>query len=223
LYDTGALAADKVLLPQLQGVGIRRLQMLVLSHHDSDHDGAASEMLRVVPADELLVGQAASAGLRQHVLCRPGRHWLWDGVQFEVMGPVPGIITPGNNAQSCVLRIASREHSLLLAGDIPAGVEQLLIARYGSRLASSVLLAPHHGSKTSSSAVFLRSVMPDWVIVSAGYGNRYGHPHAAVIGRFRQQGIGVVRTDLQGAVDIRFERQLTLSGYRQTHRRYWRP
>jgi len=223
LYDTGALAADKVVLPQLRGVGIRQLQMLVLSHNDSDHDGAAGEVLNMVPADELLVGQPASAGARAHSQCRPGRRWDWDGVHFEILGPLPRIMTPGNNAQSCVLRLATRRHSLLLAGDIPAVVESALLARYGSALASSVLVAPHHGSQTSSSSEFLRSVMPHHVVVSAGYRNRYGHPHAAVMARFQKHGAGAVRTDLLGSLDIRFERQLTVTGYRLSRPRYWRP
>jgi len=223
LYDTGALAAEQVVLPQLVGVGLRRLQMLVLSHHDFDHDGATQDLLRTIPSDELMVGQTASAFGLAHTRCTPGRSWRWDGILFEVLAPLPQIMVSGNNPQSCVLRVANTHNALLLAGDIPTEVEAMLVERYGARLASTILIAPHHGSKTSSSALFLRTVAPEWAVVSAGYRNRYGHPHASVLAAYRTQGTKVVRTDQSGALEMIFDRNVTIHGIRQSIPRYWRP
>jgi len=223
LYDTGAMAADSVVLPQLAGRGVSRLDMLMLSHHDSDHDGAASEILQAVPSDALWVGQAASAVGRRATLCASGQQWRWDGVGFEVLAPLAQVPLAGNNPRSCVLRIATTHEAALLAGDIPAEVEATLVARHGARLASTVLLAPHHGSQTSSSALFLRTVAPRWGVISAGYRNRYGHPHASVLERFHAQGAQVARTDLGGALEIRLdEHAVEMSGLRQRSARYWR-
>jgi len=223
LYDTGALAADQVLLPQLTGLGVRHLDALVLSHHDSDHDGAAAEVVAALSVAELLVGQSASiVGRGAAARCAPGRRWSWDGIRFEVLAPLLASNLPGNNAQSCVLRIASQRQSMLLAGDIPAEVEAQLVERYGPHLASSVLLAPHHGSKTSSSLLFLRNVAPHWAVISSGYRNRYGHPHASVLANYHAVAAQVLRTDQLGALEIRLSDTVEVHGYRQTAARYWR-
>jgi competence protein ComEC len=220
LYDTGALDADSVVLPQLAGLGIRQLDRLMLSHHDSDHDGAAADIVEALPVNDVWVGQAASAAGAER--CLPGREWAWDGIHFEVMGPLSGISVQGNNPQSCVLRVAGAHHSILLAGDIPVQVESMLIERYGGRLASSVLFAPHHGSKTSSSPDFLRVVAPRFGVISAGYRNRYGHPHETVLAQYHAAGVNVVRTDHSGAIDIVLDQTVTLRHFRQAQPRYWR-
>ena len=170
-----------------------------------------------------MVGQTASAFGLAHTRCTPGRSWRWDGILFEVLAPLPQIMVSGNNPQSCVLRVANTHNALLLAGDIPTEVEAMLVERYGARLASTILIAPHHGSKTSSSALFLRTVAPEWAVVSAGYRNRYGHPHASVLAAYRTQGTKVVRTDQSGALEMIFDRNVTIHGIRQSIPRYWRP
>jgi competence protein ComEC len=226
LYDTGALPAGQVVLPQLAGGGVRSLDMLVLSHNDSDHDGAAGDVLQALPVRRLLVGQEASrlrAG-RSGERCRPGTRWSWDGVDFTVLAPLPGSTVAGNNARSCVLRITGRSGSLLLAGDIPAGEEARLVGRYGRMLTSTVLVSPHHGSKSSSSAAFLRAVAPRLIVVSCGYRNRYGHPHPAVLDRYRRLGIAVARTDALGALELDFSSASApaVAGWRMLSPRHWR-
>jgi competence protein ComEC len=225
LYDTGAMAGEWVLLPQLAGHGVRRLDALVLSHNDSDHDGAARDVLQALPVGRLLAGQAGSeqrAG-RAVELCRPGMRWRWDEVEFQVLAPLPGGAATGNNARSCVLRIAGRHGSLLLAGDIPAAEEVRLVKRYGQALASTVLVSPHHGSKTSSSSDFLRWVAPRRVVIACGYRNRYGHPHPSVLDRYRRFGLAVARTDQLGAIELELGPQQTLTAWRLASPRFWRP
>ncbi|MBV8046029.1 MAG: DNA internalization-related competence protein ComEC/Rec2 [Paludibacterium sp.] len=225
LYDTGLPAAEAVVLPNLLAAGVRRLDALVLSHHDADHDGAAPAIIRALPVATLWVGQADSA----HALgvafrpCRPGRRWQWDGVRFEMLWPDAAWREPGNNAYSCVLRVSGEYGSLLLTGDISQNEEAALVARYGRALASTVLVAPHHGSRSSSSPVFLRMVAPRWGVVSAGWRNRYGHPHERVLGHYRAMGITLLRTDRQGAIMLDFTAPPRVTGYRQVAPRHWRP
>lgn len=225
LYDTGALAAERVVLPHLYGNGIKYLDKLVLSHHDRDHDGAAPDIVRALPVTTVLAGQAET--WVSHSLpaqqCQPGIQWLWDGVHFEVLSPdKPHPHTP-KNAQSCVIRVQGYHQSVLLTGDIPAAIEHTLVTAQGKRLNSTLLIAPHHGSKTSSSDRFLDAVAPQWVAISAGYHNRYGHPHHDVVARYQKRGFSVLRTDLEGAITLDMDSRVTVTRFREQFARYWRP
>ncbi|TDR70552.1 competence protein ComEC [Paludibacterium purpuratum] len=225
LYDTGLPAAEAVVLPNLLASGVRRLDALVLSHHDADHDGGAPSLVEALPIGVLWVGQPESA----HVLgmpyrrCRPGLRWQWDGVRFELLWPDEHWRDSGNNSYSCVLRVSGTHGSLLLAGDIPREVEAQLVARHGRGLASTALIAPHHGSRTSSSPPFLQAVAPHWSVISAGWRNRYGHPHPLVLRHYRAVGTAALRTDRLGAITLDFSAPPTVSGYRLTAPRHWRP
>ncbi|WP_028536058.1 DNA internalization-related competence protein ComEC/Rec2 [Paludibacterium yongneupense] len=220
LFDTGALAAEAVLLPQLAGLGVSRLDMAILSHHDFDHDGAAPALLQAVPAERVLAGQPES--WRGAVPCRPGQRWQWDGVRFVMLAPASLPLESGNNARSCVLLVSGRYHAALLTGDIPAVVEEELVRQLGRGLAATILLVPHHGSRSSSSAAFLDAVRPRWAIVSAGYRNRFAHPHPEVLRRYRERGIRLLRTDLDGAITLEAGALPTVSTFRGDFPRYWR-
>jgi competence protein ComEC len=136
---------------------------------------------------------------------------------------------PKPNALSCVLRIAAGGQSALLVGDIERPQEAALLAREGGGLRSTVLLAPHHGSKTSSSADFLQAVQPEWVLIQAGYRNRYGHPAAEVVARYKALGesyidarhLEVVDTPHCGAFTWQSKLPHNGSCARETGRRYW--
>jgi len=174
--------------------------------------------------------------------CQAGQHWEWDGVKFWVLFPARGadalpIRDQDRNGRSCVLRVVAADgSSVLLAGDLPAKEERALVAQFaapsdsadrgllhldGASLASQVLLAPHHGSKTSSSQALLDAVRPQWVVIQAGYRNRFGHPHAQVLERLTMP---VLRTDLQGAVQFRWPLPggpPVMTDFWASHRRYW--
>jgi competence protein ComEC len=111
---------------------------------------------------------------------------------------------------------------MLLTGDIERASEAELVAR-GAPLHSDVLLVPHHGSRTSSTAGFLGAVAPRWAIVAAGYRNRFGHPNPDVLSRYREAGVTIVRTDLDGAVSVRLSASsVELATQRASQPRYWR-
>ncbi|MEJ8676575.1 DNA internalization-related competence protein ComEC/Rec2 [Chromobacterium amazonense] len=222
LFDTGAGDAGRVVLPQLRGLGVASLDALLLSHHDADHDGAAEGVLREMPARRLLAGQPQTLPVWPARPCRQGDAWTWDGVRFEVLAPWPDMQPTEDNAHSCVLRVAGAKHALLVSGDAPAQVEEALVAHYGERLRSTVLIAGHHGSRTSSSEVWLKAVRPRLAVVSAGYMNRYRHPHPAVLHRLRQQGIALLRTDLDGALTLELADAVDWQCLRLRQARYWR-
>jgi competence protein ComEC len=240
LYDTGPTygregegAGDRIIAPWLRHQGIHRLDRLVLSHEDRDHSGGAAELVRQFAVAGMTSSLPEGHALRSlpvaHETCTRGRHWQWDGVRFEILHPGPEeIATPGkvrSNARSCVLRISSPAGSALLTGDIEAAQEAQLVRLYGnSGLGSDVLMVPHHGSGTSSSAIFLDTVAPAVAVVQAGYRNRFRHPAARVVARYRARGIELLRTDHAGAMAIRFEpgRRRHIVRARTDDAPYWR-
>lgn len=233
LYDTGpryardADAGNRVILPYLKGRGIDRLDTLVVSHSDTDHAGGALSVLDQIRTGFLLSSLPESHPVVRrslmHALCVAGQRWIWDGVQFEMLHPSPGSYDyPGikPNARSCTLRIRAGKHSILLAGDIEAAQEAGLLAA-GAPLEATVLLAPHHGSGTSSSTAFLAAVRPAIAVFQVGYRNRYGHPKAEVYDRYGARNIERLRTDDTGAIRLSFGSSVKVERYRETNRRYW--
>jgi len=237
VYDTGprfSLESDaghRVLVPLLRARGVT-VDTVMLSHRDTDHVGGALAVLAMQPQAELMSSIEDGHELR---LVRPvkrcvaGQTWTWDGVRFDVLHPraedyaVPGQTTlPKSNAMSCVLRIASRNDAqvALLTGDIEAAQEARLVADTAP-LKSDWLLVPHHGSKTSSSPAFLDAVHPKLALVQAGYRNRFGHPVAPVMDRYRERGIEVVNSARCGAETWRSDRPREITCERMTGARYW--
>lgn len=213
LYDTGPRysadtdAGQRVLLPLLRAVGATPIDLLVLSHRDSDHVGGAQSLLAQGEVRAISSSLEDSHPLRRlakapHRRCAAGQQWTWDGVRFTVLHPMPqdysGSAKP--NALSCVLRVqAGNGASALLTGDIEAPQELALVERLGADLHSQVLMVPHHGSRTSSSTVFLHAVAPQVALAQAGYRSRFGHPAAAVVDRYRAAGVRFERSDRCGA------------------------
>jgi len=158
-----------------------------------------------------------------HVRCSAGQRWAWDGVDFEIVQPSPasyGDASLKPNARGCTLRVSAGPHAMLLAADIEAAQEAQLVAA-GAALRADVLLAPHHGSGTSSTALFLQAVRPSVAVFQVGYRNRYRHPKKEVYERYRDMGIARYRTDQTGAVTMQLGASLTVSKYRESNPRYW--
>ena len=167
------------------------------------------------------------AGSPPHVACRTGQSWEWDGVRFEVLHPTADTLNDRKrfavrpNALSCTLKISYRERAVLLTGDIEAPQERALLERARSALHADVLLAPHHGSGTSSTAEFLDAVRPSMAIFQVGYRNRYRHPKGEVMDRYQARDILPLRTDQSGAVRIEVDETLRIQRYRCERARYW--
>ncbi|MGH8400566.1 MAG: ComEC/Rec2 family competence protein, partial [Gammaproteobacteria bacterium] len=136
-------------------------------------------------------------------LCVKGQHWRWDGVKFEVLYPDLAAPSHGNDA-SCVLRVSSAGGSALLVGDLMKDGERRLVAQQAGRLSAQVLVAPHHGSNSSSSPVFVNAVAPALVLFPVGYRNRWGFPKATVMARYRAQGAALADSVHDGAIEVSF-------------------
>jgi competence protein ComEC len=202
-----------------------RVDTVLLSHRDSDHVGGAQAVLAMQPQAALISsmeeGHALHA-LRQPTRCVAGMHWQWDGVDFELLHPMPGDYDGAakSNALSCVLRVSTRRQAALLVGDIEAEQEASLLQR-GAALKADVLLVPHHGSKTSSSERFLDAVAPRIALVQSGYRNRFGHPAPSVVARYDARGIQLVDSPHCGAAAWRSAQPEQLQCQRESNRRYW--
>jgi competence protein ComEC len=271
LFDAGpgpesTHAGERVVVPYLQANGVYTPDTMVISHEDSDHSGGAPAVLQGVEVRQLLGGLVPSNGLwdkaravgADTVRCAAGQHWQWDGVDFSILWPDPGPLSGNPNAHCCVLRVSiagageSRGHaagspaaptvSALLAADIEAPVERILLARDRSALPAQILVVPHHGSKTSSTEPFLDSIEPLVAVFQVGYRNRFHHPNPGVFERYLGRHIELTRSDIDGAVQIMAQgtlaagiraqgnlgqgtppppATLTLERYRTAHHRYW--
>ena len=203
LYDTGA-GNDKgfsrgasAIVPALRAIQVNRLDKVVVSHADNDHAGGLQAIQEQLPIDSL----QASYPMPGSTACRKGAVWTWDGVRFEYLWPIAGQ-DGSENDNSCVLRIEAGGRSVLLTGDISENTERQLLASYGGWLSSEIILVPHHGSKTSSSAAFLQAVKPKLALVSSGFQNRFRHPNHQVVQRYHMQGAKVVNSVDSGWAEL---------------------
>ena len=210
-YPSGYDAGDAVVAP----VALRRhgrvITHLVLSHADIDHVGGAAAVLQRLSVRAVDAGEPAP-GISARP-CRRGDAWLWDGVRFRVLWPEGPAV--GNDA-SCVLEIDDGENRALLTGDVGKAAERRIAVR-----PVYLMMAPHHGSRTSSSAAFVARACPRVAIFSAGFRNHFGHPHPEVVERYRSIGAHMVTTGDVGAVSWRSDAPASLAAARDDWR-YWR-
>lgn len=232
LYDAGPKfsqhsdSGSNTILPYLRGEGVRHLDGLIISHDDLDHSGGASSVLSQLPVGWLSTSLPQDAPLlagASHTPCLAGQRWTWDGVSFELLAPAAKISADmKDNNRSCVLKVTSVHGSLLLPGDIERETEGWLLEAMPERLRADVLVAPHHGSKTSSAPDFVAAVQPRAVVFTVGYLNRFGHPKRAVVERYRDLGARLYRSDRDGALLLNFASDgITVQRWRDLRRRYW--
>lgn len=215
-FDTGAA----VVVPFLRHQGIKSVDTLLISHGDNDHIGGAKSVLKALPVKQVLSSDTKQ--LPNSKLCREGQSWEWDEVQFQILHPTVGQ-NGSRNDSSCVLHISSRYGTILLTGDIEHRAEISLTRRHADKLKADVLVAPHHGSRSSSSTVFVEQVFPKFVLFASGYQNRYHFPAPEVVSRYQAIGSEHYQTGIQGALSIRIDHQqdLTPFSWREQYRRIW--
>lgn len=208
LYDTGAHFpggfdyGDSIVAPYLRWQSITTINRLEISHGDNDHSGGADAIVRDFHVQSIYT---SAPKLIQHFhaqYCVAGQQWVWDGVHFTTFNP-PQYFPYADNNSSCVIQISNGKTALLLTGDIQQEAEYRLVHQYGMQLKSIVLVVPHHGSKTSSSRLFLQTVMPEYAIISTGKYNRYHLPAQNIMSRYLKYHIKTYNTADSGAIIIR--------------------
>lgn len=220
LYDTGPRlgdmdAGERIVLPTLRKLGVDKLDLMMISHDHLDHSGGAPAIRRGLPVGALIAGEPHA--LKGAQACEPGREWQWDGVTFTLWQWPQA---KDSNPASCVLLVEANGERLLLSGDIDAAAERELL-RSRPEWRAHWLQAPHHGSRTSSSRVFLESVQPRGVMISRGHGNAFGHPHREVSERYAALGLEVYDNALHGALHLPLGTFAGPIGWRQQSR-FWR-
>ena len=235
LYDAGPKfneqsdAGGRIVVPYLRGEGIKKLDGFIVSHNDIDHSGGAPSVLAQVPMGWFASSFTESDSFKlpaNALKCFAGQHWQWDGVSFEVLYPSWQSYNDANlsdNNRSCVVKISSQFGSILLTGDIEALAETSLLTASNDKLKSDVLIAPHHGSKTSSTVNFVQAVGAKQVIFTVGYLNRFKHPKPMIEKRYAESVALLYRSDYSGALLIDFAHKMPLQilAWRQAQPRYW--
>ena len=211
VYDTGAKFSaesdmgQSALLPFLRLQGVGKIDKLIISHGDNDHIGGAVSLMRGIPAEQVLTSVPQQLSEYSPVRCAAGQSWTWDKVRFTLLSPQHAFVSENDN--SCVLKIQSEQGAVLLTGDIEALAESWLIETYGNNLKANVLIAPHHGSNTSSTTGFLQAIQPEYVLIPAGHRNQFGHPHQDVLVRYKQIKAKWLTSADSGAITINVKRR----------------
>ena len=223
LYDAGPRFGDfdtgeRIVLPSLRALNVRHLDLMLLSHADNDHAGGALAIKAGMPVMRVISGEpqrlAEALGVEA---CESGQSWQWNEVTFRLWRWQRA---SSGNQQSCVLQIEAAGERLLLTGDIDVQAERALM-QADFPLASHWLLAPHHGSRTSSSQAFIDAVAARHVLITRSRHNAFGHPHPQVLARYQAAGVEVHDTALDGALHLSLGEHAAPHGLRREPR-FWR-
>jgi competence protein ComEC len=181
-YPGGYNMADAAVFPMLEYRGIRHLNYLVVSHKDKDHAANWQRIYQKYPQTHIVSSAPLTVDTQ---ICQRWQQWDWGPLQLTVLSPQHS--SGGEiNEDSCVLRISDGNNSVLLTGDVQRQAEAELTQLPADLLRSQILSSPHHGSKSSSSPEFIATVSPNYVVHSAGYQNRWHHPHQEILARYQQ-------------------------------------
>lgn len=212
-FDPG----ENIVIPFLKSRGVDHLDKLIITHGDWDHLGSARTIVASFSVNEVVIGQTLQRKDTEKELYQlltergipvtevyRGLRWQEGRYSFYILAPEKNALS-GNNA-SLVLFTKLGGYRWLLTGDLETAGEMELISTY-PKLQADVLKVGHHGSRTSSSPVFLDQIKPEVAIISAGRNNRFGHPHLEVIERLEERQIHIFRTDMHGAITYSFFRE----------------
>ena len=225
LYDTGAQfrsgfsLGDAVVANNILALRGQELNLLFISHSDNDHAGGEEGLRRKIVPALTYAGQPRKA---HHNNCHNVKGWqsLGGGNRWRVFHYA--MANPSDNNQSCIIQIEMADKKILLPGDIDKKAEKLLLATYGDELKSDILIVGHHGSKSSSSEMWLMTVDPQLAVVSSGFNNRFNHPHPSVLMRFNQHSIPLYNTADSGAIEINLAEVMSVTQWRHKNAPIWR-
>jgi competence protein ComEC len=250
IYDAGPKLdasldmGESVVLPYLRMIKSNKIDSLVISHGDNDHIGGAQAILKNHPKTKVfssvpdkMVKIFDSLGMhpdkndlsvnesfnRQVNFCKANYTWIWDNIQFSFLYPFDYNSNLGNDG-SCVLLIDNGKHKILLSGDIEKFAEKELLLRTPEKLKADMIIAPHHGSKTSGLKQFIAAVNPEYVVYATGYRNRYHFPHQSVVASYEKLQVKAINTADSGTLQFKFTQNELIDPpewHRAKHKKYW--
>ncbi len=217
-YDMG----ESVVAPFLRSIGIKKIDMLIISHPDNDHIGGAKSLFHYFTILKTKTSTPDRLLPYPSTYCLGGESFQWDEVNFTFLYPTPDNLNSDNDS-SCVLLITNKmQKSILLTGDIEKIAEKYLIEKNAKNLSADILVAPHHGSKTSAVSEFVLDVHPRYVLFPVGYRNRYHFPHKSVIEKYQQIHASLFSTDTSGTIQFDLAENISApTQYRLEKQRYW--
>jgi len=214
-YESGFSMANAVVIPFLRKLGINHIDKMIISHDDNDHSGGLVDIVNAFNGIDVIgvTGQTSN--------CQYPKTWEWNKIKFEVLSPFVTDPYLGNNS-SCVVKISSKNGSILLTGDIEEPVEYRLINNLSESIVSDVLLVPHHGSRTSSSIDFINHVDPSIAINSSGFANQFNHPHPLIKKVYLDKAIKFYDTQKKGMIEISLMRNgIRVNQYVDNYPHFW--
>ena len=219
-YNDNIDMGKQVVVPSIINMGLKKIDLLVVSHADNDHIGGAQSILEAFPVTSIITSVPSQFSFAEP--CVEGRIFEWDHVQFSFLYPEKNQSYFGNDS-SCVLKINNGSQTILLPGDIEKFAETKLLEKSANQLATTILIAPHHGSRTSALSTFVDALHPQYVLYSTGYRNRYHFPHPSVYMIYKNHHAYQFNTAESGAIQIKIEKNkaVQIIEYRKQHRRYW--
>lgn len=223
LYDTGASypsgfnMVEASVLPYLKHRGIDKLDKVIISHSDNDHAGGLDILKNKMLIDEVIANDITLKGNKP---CKQGDNFIWHNLDFTVLWPLDTPKYKGDeNDDSCVISISDGVNRVLLTGDISKSVEKLLLQdpSISPLLQSNVIIAPHHGSNTSSSERFIETVTPTYVVYSTGFMNRWKMPSNLVQDRYAKANVVAFNTAKEGMIKISLQAERLLNNTHHTN------
>ena len=225
-FSSESDAGARIIVPHLRYIGVKQIDTLILSHNDSDHTGGAHSILNALPVQRIITSlnqtqrNALSINQSSIIECQTGQAEQFDGVRMAVLSPNAQTLRTDNtpdNQKSCVLRFEVNSEnpnalkSILLTGDADMLAEAKMLvdtnpsgtglrtvdAMTQTPFKTDIVLMPHHGSDSSSSAPFIQATQAKWAVAQAGMYNSFRHPRADVVQRYVQAGASIWRTDVQ--------------------------
>jgi len=232
LYDTGPKypsgfnLADAAILPFLQQRGITKIDKIIISHNDNDHFGGLAVLQQKIAIKEIIYNEVLKESVNEAFLpktkqqhCLQGQRFTWQKLTFEQLWPTT--VAGDDNDDSCIVRVSDGKRSVLLTGDASKKVERKLV-KNKSNIEANIIIAPHHGSKSSSSELFLQAVKPQYAIFSSGYLNRWKMPVSSVLLNYHRNHIKTYNTAESGMIQVKFtDDDMKLSTYRKDYFPYW--
>lgn len=202
-----------IIKPYLYSRGITEIDAIIISHEDLDHMGSVDFLVEDMKVDQVIISNYYELAVEQEILwerqgvqiirVNAGKSFMLNNQQFDVLGPV--VDQQSANENSLILYTAFGDVGWLFTGDIDKATERALVQR-NDQLAVDVLKVAHHGSNTSTDPLFIQSIKPVYALISAGVNNSYGHPTKEVLETLKEEGVYILRTDEDGAVQFKYKK-----------------